>query len=198
MSAEASTLFPSDGLLGRLGVDPLIQEARDRQWRRRRRWLAFLILASFLSFGAIRYSLAADIPQASAAPLPPPCKLLTNAEVAHALGLKIEMRTPQPFTCTWQTVPFGNFTSTNRSLQIQEAHLTKAKFERFGTQNPRNPLISYKGIGELAYLEPDGNGSYTLLVWQHGVYLQLAADEVASPLATEQALALIILKHAAG
>jgi hypothetical protein len=162
---------------------------------------------ALLALGLNNYVLGgnAALQAASASSLPPACSLLTNREVAHALAVKLQTRTADPYAgrvlpgseCEWQSVPFGRFTSASAGLDLNVAHLSCAEFKTSfnNARKAGHRVLPYKGIGEVAYLEPDGNGSYTLSVCQGGVVVQSSAWRVGSPLATEKALTRVIFKR---
>jgi hypothetical protein len=187
-------------------AEPLAKKPRERERRRGQRVLLFTL--ALASFGAVVVggpTVAGAVPNISASSPPPACSLLSNDEVAHALAMKVQTRTADPYPgrvipgseCEWQSVPFGNFTSVSAGLDLDVAHLSCAEFKRSfnNARKQGHHVLPYKGIGEVAYLEPDGNGSYELSVCQKGVVVQSSAWRVDSPLATEKALTRAILNH---
>lgn len=150
-------------------------------------------------------AIADGVSNVSRSPLVAACSLLTDSEVAHALAMKIQTRTADPGAgdvipgseCEWQSVPFGRFTSASAGLDIDIAHVSCTQFQRAfdNARKAGHEVLPYKGIGEIAYLEPDGNGSYALSVCTHGVVVQTSAWRVDSPLAAEKSLTAVILHH---
>jgi hypothetical protein len=181
---------------------PLMNELRERRRRRRQRWIAFVFIVglSLAAFGVPRYVLHAQASAASPASLPATCSLLATKEVASALGHQIAIHQStfgSPRGCTWQSVRLGRFTSASAGLSLDVAHVSRQAFQHAfnkGRLSGRG-ILPYNGIGQVAYLQPDGNGSYELSVWQNGVVVQSSAWLVDSPLATEKVLAAIVLRR---
>ena len=142
--------------------------------------MARLIAASLLVA-----SLAAPAFASTAKGLPNPCSLLTNAQVAPAVGGKIQRHsaTRDRFsrTCTWTGPPIG-YMQTSQSFTLQLGRVSRSTFirEQLGSI-PQPTEIQSKGI--LAFLSNSG-----LCVWKNGLELQMD-----SPYATvypENAVAL--------
>jgi hypothetical protein len=148
-------------------------------------------------------AIADGVSNVSRSPLVAACSLLTDSQVAHALAMKVQTKTADPGAgdvipgseCVWQSVPFGRFTSASAGLDIDIAHVPCTQFQRAfnNARKAGHEVLPYKGIGEIAYLEPDGNGSYALSVCAHGVVVQTSAWRVDSPLATEKSLTAVVL-----
>jgi len=138
------------------------------------------------------------VPAASAR-LPNPCVLLTNAEVAKGFGDKIQNRTADGPSCTWNGVPYGTFMTSTPTLTLDVSQVTKAQFKKSavaivpgaepGTMEREQGLL-VKHIGDLAYSLATGQ---ELIVWYRGTMLDLSSNALVSPLETAKALAKIAL-----
>jgi hypothetical protein len=134
----------------------------------------------------------AFVPAASAG-LPNPCALLTNAEVAKALGSKIVAREPTGnghyHSCTWSGADLGGYSPTHRTLMVQVVTVTKAQFEKGAREMTHAVPIS--GIGQEAYAS---TGPLSVLeVWQKGYALSFIASLVSDPLPTEKSVAKLFV-----
>jgi len=133
----------------------------------------------------------AFVPAASAG-LPNPCALLTNAEVAKALGSKIVSREPDRYhSCTWTGADLGGYYPAHRTLMVQVSSVTKAQFDKSARQTPG--ALPVRGIGQDAFA--DTGHVPSLNVWQHGDALWIAASLVNDPLQTAKLVAKIVVKR---
>jgi hypothetical protein len=149
------------------------------------RWLLPLMLAIAL------------VPNASAAGLPNPCALLTNADAAKVLGSKISYRTPKTDdfyrSCTWNGVDLSSATSAHASLMVDVSRITKAKFLRQAAQWRGAVLV--RGLGDVAVGTPR-DIAVELSVWQNGLELTFEVVQSSSPaFSAEKAAAKIALEH---
>ena len=133
-------------------------------------------------------------PSALCASTPKACALLTNAEVAKALGSKIASKQTVTFgggpndTCQWTGVNLSgpNAYATHRTLTVTVGETTRAKFLEFADATPH--VVRIRGLGQLAYSQGNGNLD-ELVVWQSGHVLTVIANLVSSPLAVEKVAA---------
>jgi hypothetical protein len=135
----------------------------------------------------------------ASAGLPKPCTLLTNAEVTKAFGTKIQSRTADGSSCTWNGVPLGTFTTAAPSLTLDVAQVTEAQFRKSavavvpgaepGTMVREQGLL-VKHIGDLAYSMANGTD---FTVWYRGTMLNFESSVLVSPLEAAKALAKIAL-----
>jgi hypothetical protein len=132
-------------------------------------------------------------PGALAGSLPSPCALLTNTEVAKALGSKVAYRTDQHGTCTWNGVALSAYTSANATLSLSVTRASKTAFRKGELESAG--AVSISGIGQLAYATPRSNVAF-LVVWKDGVALYVLVSGVVSPLEIEKAVATIALRRA--
>ena len=137
----------------------------------------------------------------AAAATPNPCTLLTNAQVAKAIGSKVASKglvTPEggpgSKTCQWAGVNLSgpNSYAVHRSLMITAADITRARFLKFA--NESQSAVRVKGIGQVAFRQ--GNGAITFLnVWQNGHSLEVIAGEVTNTLSAEKIAARAALAN---
>jgi hypothetical protein len=137
----------------------------------------------------------------SAAAATNPCTLLTDAQVAKAIGSKVASKqivTPEggkgSKTCQWSGVNLSsaNTYAIHRSLMITAAEISRAQFLKFA--NESQSAVRVNGIGQIAFRQ--GNGAITFLnVWQNGHSLEVIAGEVTNPLAAEKTAARAALAH---
>jgi hypothetical protein len=125
----------------------------------------------------------------SAAPLPNPCTLLTNAEVAKAFGAKVANRTSDAYGldrgCTWDGAPPGRFTSYHATLHLDIAPASRAAFDKAAKR--AKDAVPVHGVGDEAYSEYIA-GEF-LSVWQNGIYLSVELSGGSSPIEAAKTLA---------
>ncbi|HEY3920589.1 MAG TPA: hypothetical protein VGL76_00575 [Gaiellaceae bacterium] len=138
------------------------------------------------------------VQSAAGAATPNPCRLLTNAEVAKAIGSKVASRQTVHYagerghTCEWQGVNLSSASSyaVHRSLMIMATDVTRAQFLK--SANLSQGAVRVDGIGQVAFRE--GNGNVTFLnVWQNGHSFSFIVGEVTNPLAAEKTAARLAL-----
>jgi hypothetical protein len=134
------------------------------------------------------------VPNASAAGLPNPCALLTNADAAKVLGSKISYRTPKTDdfyrSCTWNGVDLSSATSAHASLMVDVSRIT---FLRQAAQ--RRGAVLVRGLGDVAVGTPR-DIAVELSVWQNGLELTFEVVQSSSPaFSAEKAAAKIALEH---
>ena len=120
-----------------------------------------------------------------------PCGLLTNAEVAKAIGSKIDSKQIMNFgggpndTCQWVGVNLAGPSSyaTHRTLTVTVDIQSRAKFLEFADEV--KGALRVKGIGQLAFSQGNGN-LHQLVVWQGGYVLTFTANLVSNPLVVEK------------
>jgi hypothetical protein len=196
--AANGTIFPRRPQRAWSRVARLIQEARDRQ-RRRRRWFAFLVLlAVLIGFGVDHWAGAghAQLRRASEpAKVPNACTLLTTAQAVNLIGKKLAYRQPSVsrgvHTCIWSFMPYGNFTSAHPQVTMTVSAQTRSEFTHFAKKDG-GPAVN--GVGELAYWNGPNRPLTVLTVWDHGYVLDVF-DSGTGALATEKAFAKLALKH---
>jgi hypothetical protein len=123
---------------------------------------------------------------AQAKQIPHVCALLTDAQVQHAVGQKVEYRQPHLGACTWHTAPLSSFTSASPDVFVQVAPVTEAKFKRIERDEGGTPV---KGVATVAYWLPYSQVR-ELLAWQRGYSISVYVIEVPSQLKAERELAL--------
>ena len=110
------------------------------------------------------------IPMASAARLPNPCSLLSNAQVAPTVGGTVQSRSfdrryGQP-TCTWTGPPTG-YMQTGTTLTVQIFRLTKLEFNVKNLRSTPTPTLIL-GVAAPAYASPSG-----VDVWRAGIGIEM-------------------------
>ena len=134
------------------------------------------------------------VPAASAG-LPNPCGLLTNAEVAKALGSKIVSREPTGTgryrTCTWTGADLGGYAPMHRTLMVQVTSATKTQFDKSARTTPG--AVPVHEIGQEAYAETGHVPSVN--VWQHGDAIWINASLVNDPVQTAKTVAKLAVKR---
>jgi hypothetical protein len=168
----------------------LFKEAWDR--RRRRVRLSLLLGAAVVA--GLGSQVSRLTPTASAA-LPNPCLLLTNAEVAKAIGNKADTRIPngngRDRICTWTGPPLGTFTSFHAELVVQVTRQTKAQFDK-GAEATQG-AVRIRGAGDTAYTSR--GAQWFLETWQNGFALLIMASGGSDNLAAEKTAAKIAFAH---
>ena len=123
---------------------------------------------------------------------PSACALLTNTDVAKALGTEIESRasgnTPHARLCIWHGKPLSAFTSSGELLVLLVTTSSKLQFE---TQAPPGS-VQIRGLGGLAYT---AGGPHTLVIWKNDVAVSFTVTFASSPVHAAESLAKIVLKH---
>jgi hypothetical protein len=170
---------------------------------RRRAGIALAVAAACVMAGyGLSTRLASDGPAAPAeqAPVPDPCALLTNADVAKVFGAKVAYRTPDPDpryrACSWSGWPnrqqYGQMAVT-----IDVARVTRAEFDRaystwivaadgFATRRPAKSTPIH-GVGEAAYAQVFAGAQ--LEVYYRGLVISVETTMLPEPLAAEKRLA---------
>jgi hypothetical protein len=112
-----------------------------------------------------------------------PCKLVTRANVKHALGAAVgsgKLRTVGRYrSCT--------YTKGARGVVVLERKLTRSAFVKSAKKNP-GPVVHVAGIGSDAY---SAGGGSTLLLWKNGTEVTVLVTGVSHTLATEKTLGRI-------
>jgi hypothetical protein len=132
---------------------------------------------------------------AASAGLPNPCALLTNAEVAKALGSKVESRDVVAYpgsrgkTCEWKGANLAtpNSYPVHRSVMITVSTATKAQFEKGARQT--TGAVPVRGIGGAAYATTGVVKFF--YAWQHGFTISVIAGNAIDPIQTEKGVAKI-------
>jgi hypothetical protein len=121
--------------------------------------------------------------------VPPPCSLVTAAEVEAALGVRPRHRTPLPgnegSVCTWHQKPLATLTDIVLSLQV--TRMTREQFEQALSRSTTARPI--EGLGEPAYVFDDGR---LLTVWAKG-YALTVTNRTDRPLETGTRIAAAAL-----
>jgi hypothetical protein len=119
-------------------------------------------------------------PSASAA-LPNPCTLLTNAEVAKALGSRVQNRTTQlpPAMqsttrfriCTWTGAPLSSYRSSGDTLRLIILPSTRSQFLKAAKQS--DGAVRVQNLGDTAYATGQSLNllahGYSLSIWLSSV-----------------------------
>ena len=120
------------------------------------------------------------VPSASAA-LPNPCTLLTNAEVAQALGSRVQNRTTQlPPTmqettrvrmCTWTGAPLSSYRSSGDTLRLIIVPSTRSQFLKAAKLSVG--AVHVQNLGDMAYATRQSLNllahGYSLSIWLSSV-----------------------------
>jgi hypothetical protein len=189
------------------GLRALIKEARQRQRRRHVLLALVLIVAagaastgyaiSNAASGSVSASACAASQCAtagsSAAGIPNPCILLTNAEAATALGasgiqdrnsqLPSGMATSHYRMCTWKGTPLNNAFYSDNTVTVLTYKSTRARF--MSIERVSHGVI--RGLGEAAYGE--GGAATMVFVFQRGSVIQIQVSPAVNPLQAEIKLA---------
>jgi hypothetical protein len=143
-------------------------------------------------------ALALALGSAASGGVPNPCALLMNAEVAKALGSKIESRDMPSFggrgrTCKWTGVNLATsgFYEVHRDLTVTVSSSTRAQFDRSARQAPG--AVRVRSVGQAAYASTGAVKS--LDVWQHGYVLWIIAGNAIDPIATATSAAKLAVRR---
>lgn len=135
------------------------------------------------------------VPMASGAKIPKACGLLTNKQVARALGSRIYLRQASKFglspACTWRGPPLNRYTSAGKTLRAWVMPISKARFKQSARSNFMRRV---RGIGQVAYGTPF-SAAVQLEVWKHGYAVTFMASAVGSPFKVEKRVAKLAVKH---
>jgi uncharacterized protein DUF3558 len=145
------------------------------------------------------FALALAFAPAASAALPNPCALLTNAEVAKALGSKVESRDVVAFpgsrgrTCEWKGANLAspNSYAVQRSVMITVSTATKAQFEKGARQTPG--AVAVRGVGGAAYATTGVVKFF--YAWQYGFTISVVAGNAIDPIQTAKAVAKLAVKR---
>jgi hypothetical protein len=190
MYVSTSATLPGSHLFRHGDARALIEEARVRQARRRlwTTFLAFALAAAFVGFwtdhrGGDTRSFVTNYDSRGAAlavphtggPLPNPCSLLTNAQVAVILGGRVASRSNDgKGTCDWEGPVVGAFTTAGQNFFVQ------VKRESAGSFNARFvPLLEGARAVRVSGLQGPAFWQYygqVLAVWDHGVTLEISGS----------------------
>ena len=134
---------------------------------------------------------AAVLAPSAPARTPDPCALLSNAEVADAIGSRVADRTANGSglyrTCRWTGTNRAKpgFHPTRRTLMLTVAPGTRAQFEVFAGRVPG--AVRVDGVGEVAFAVAQAGGR--LEVYAGGYVIEVVASLAGSPLAVERRVA---------
>jgi hypothetical protein len=186
-------------------ANALIQEARDRQQRRRRWTVALLLMLAVTAWAGSRAgdpargdaSRSSEMQvRPSAASLPEACTLLTSSQVAKVMSGKVEYHVPQnsqlQHGCTWNLAPVGTFTYAHASVSLIIGVATKAQFNQ--QRRLRRGAVTVHGLGQEAFWSAD-SPVHLLSVWQNGRMIEISTSEATSPLEADRQLAKLVLKR---
>ena len=135
---------------------------------------------------------------AEATALPNPCALVTSAQVTAWLGGGIASVDPQGNrlfrSCKWtgKNMSAPDALPAQRTLMIMVSRSTKAAFLKTARQEPN--AIRVNGIGQIAWLAPQGSGGF-LNVYSRGYALELDTALLPAPIPVEKAAAKAAVKN---
>jgi hypothetical protein len=129
---------------------------------------------------------------ASAAPMPNPCSLVSDAKLRSAIGAKIAHKEPHLANgarmCQWQPASYSDeFKQVTLTVQPLDRAKFTAKWNR-----PIKGVRPVRGVGEMAY---SINGGIWLVAWRNGIEITVNTTELRQPLATATLVAKLAFAH---
>jgi hypothetical protein len=138
---------------------------------------------SAIRYGVVVLTALLSVSVASAAKVPAPCSLLTDAQVAKALGYPIQSRSAATQrvagqslslpTCVWSAPPIG-YAQTQPSLRVDALAESRARFIKLAAADN---LLTSPGFGAPTYVMLNGS---IIETWARGVELTFMFQQAAT------------------